>query len=422
LSAAQDSLDRGRTRSVMQWIAAGSVLLIGLHVTVYYGVTTAALPVALLFPVWSSTLSRFKRARTLMLLTVLALAAGELLAQVSQASHQIDGREAFASITLLGTGIGAVGVLLWASTIFSADRLALLFGLGMLLGELAAPSKWGSNPWKYAFAFPVAIILLSLFQRRRSGLMSLIVLAVLGLVSTVFDYRSFLGFCVLTGLLVLWQRATRSPGRERNRLAPLLLLGAAGLAIYFLATSLLVNGYLGSSLQQRSVAQIDASGSLLIGGRPEWAATVQLMRLNPFGYGLGAVPNADDLLAGKKGFASINVDYNNGYIENYMLGAQFHLHSIIADLWSSCGIAGLALAGVILVILLSSLSVALSERSASAAFLVVVLVALWDLGFGPIFSNLPDVTLALAMAMMLPHRRRDLAAVPGEPALIRVDG
>jgi hypothetical protein len=403
--AGQAAIDGRRVEALQLVVAIGSVLLIGLHSTLYYGVTTAAVPVALLIPVWTSILWRFRGAPSLMILTALALVAGVLLARVSAADHHIDGREAFASITLLATGIGAVGVLLWVSTIIRPDRIALLYGVGMLLGSAASPASWGSDPWKYAFAFPVAIIALSLFQQLRSGIMSLVLLGVLGLVSIVFNYRSFLAFCVLTALLVLWQKARRSPAASRNRFAPLLMMGVIGLGIYYLATSLLVGGFLGATLQQRSIAQIDASGSLLIGGRPEWSATVQLMKMNPWGYGLGATPNMDDLMAGKRGFASINADYNNGYIENYMLGNQFHLHSIIADLWSSCGVVGLVLAVLIVVRLLGSLSVALSASSASAVFVLTTLVAVWDLGFGPIFTNLTDVTLALALAMMLPHLR-----------------
>lgn len=405
MASGQDVLDRSRSDAVLRVLAAGSVLLIGLHVSLYYGVTTAALPVALLFPVWTAALSRFRGARSLMMLTLLTLLSGALLAELAAAEHRVDAREALASTTLLATGIGAVGVLLWASRVFPTDRIALLYGVGMLIGEIAAPGKWGSTPWKHGLAFPMAVIALTVLQRMRSGAASLTVLVALGAVSVVLDYRSFLGFCALTVLLLLWQRASPPAENKRNRFAPLLLLGAVGLAVYFLVSNLLVRGYLGASLQQRSIAQIDASGSLLIGGRPEWSATVQLMRMNPWGYGVGVVPNADDLMAGKQGFANINVDYNNGYIEKYMLGGQFHLHSIIADLWSSGGLVGLVLAVAIVGTLLTSLSVALSERRASAVLVLVVLVALWDMGFGPIFSNLTDVTLALALALSGAHRR-----------------
>ena len=95
-------------------------------------------------------------------------------------------------------------------------------------------------------------------------------------------------------------------------------MAALGLAVYYLGTTLLVDGYLGEAAQAKSVAQIDAAGSLIAGGRPELAATLALLGADFRGFGLGAIANYHDVLVAKTGMASINYDPNNGYVERYL--------------------------------------------------------------------------------------------------------
>src|SRR3712207_9122030 len=45
----------------------------------------------------------------------------------------------------------------------------------------------------------------------------------------------------------------------------------------------------------------------------------------------------------KAGMAQIGYQPNNGYVETYMFGGQFKLHSVIGDAWAYFGVAGILL-------------------------------------------------------------------------------
>jgi hypothetical protein len=82
---------------------------------------------------------------------------------------------------------------------------------------------------------------------------------------------------------------------------------------------------------------------------------------------------------------------------------------VVADLWALSGPAGLLLSAVIMFALAWSLSGEILARAANGLTLFVALVAVWDLAFGPLYSNLRDVMLAMGLVLMLkaerpPHR------------------
>lgn len=384
-------------------LAVALVLMVGLRYKLPlagHGSTTATLADLLLLPVCLSAVSPFRYARTLLVLTFTAVAGGTGLALLAVNEYQVSTTTAISEAVLILTGFLSVGVLLWAARVLTIARTALLYGLATLAGVSIDPSVWHTNPWKYAFALPSAIALLSLLGRR-SIVVQLSVLGLLGVVSAAFDYRSFFGFCMLTGVLLAWQQigGWKPP---RPKAAPIIAVGGLGIVMYYLGTTLLVDGVLGRKLQERSEAQIQASGSLLIGGRPEWTGTVELMKLRPQGYGMGVIPGRAETIAVKTGFAGIHVDYNNGYIEHFMLGSTFRLHSIVADLWAATGVFGLLLCAMAVFILTGAFTVRLATRTATPLFIFMALLGLWDLGFGTSFTNLPDVTLALALALFPP--------------------
>jgi hypothetical protein len=382
-------------------VAVLSVLLIGLNRPIANGVTTAALPVALMLPVSLSAVAAFRYARVLLVLAAVALLGGACLTLISSNTYAVDQNVAITEGLLVLTAVYSVGVLLWVSRLIGIDRVALLYGLAVLLGAALDRAKWGENPWKFAFAFPTVVVVLALVSRTRRFVLQLVALGALGLVSVLLDHRSYFGFCVLTGVILIWQRIGewRPP---RHKAFSVVAVGAAGLAMYYGGTALLVDGALGPELQERSEAQIEASGSLLLGGRPEWSGTVQLMRLRPEGYGFGVIPGTPEVKAVKTGFAGINVQYDNGYVERYMLGGAFRLHSIVAETWAYCGVFGLVLCGAIALVLIGAFVTRFATRTGTPLFLFLAVLGLWDLAFGPSYSNWPDVTIALALALCPP--------------------
>lgn len=183
---------------------------------------------------------------------------------------------------------------------------------------------------------------------------------------------------------------------------------ALGAGVYFLGSTLLVDGFLGQAAQQRSVQQIDQAGSLLLGGRPELAATWALIQDRPFGFGPGVSVNATDLDVAKSGMLNINYDPNNGYVEKFMFGDGIELHSSAGDLWADFGVAGLCLALFIIILTFRGLALLVASRKASGLALLVGIFSVWSLFFGPFYSTAPLFTLLMGL-MLIP-------ATGGSPA------
>jgi hypothetical protein len=171
---------------------------------------------------------------------------------------------------------------------------------------------------------------------------------------------------------------------------------------YWALSELLLSGVAGAEVQARTAAQINQSGSLLLGGRPEWTATWTLMRAHPLGFGLGTIPSPADVQLAKQGMAVARIPTAEGYIEHYMLARRFELHSVIADLWSNFGPVGVLLGLGMVALLLTRLVVLFHRRQATALLCFLALTGTWFLSFGPLPSDLPYV--ALALGLLLPGR------------------
>lgn len=358
---------------------------------------TGLLAAVALLPVWASAIPRFRGGRTLVFLSALGLLWGALLAAWSSVDHDFSSREAAeAGFVVLGA-VGAVGLLLWARMVLPLWRIGLAYGVGMLAtGLMDIPSS--VNAYKFELSLPLTIIVLSLAAASRRPIVSVAALAVLGALAILNDARSAFGFCLIAAALVLWQARTAS--RTTHRRLGLVSLGAVAAGGYVAISELLVAGALGAEVQARTVTQISQSGSLLLGGRPEWSATWALMQRDPMGFGLGVVPTAADVRVAESGFAVTNIPTAEGYIRNYMFGGRFELHSVIADLWSNLGVVGVALGLAMAALLVRGFVELFSRRQASALITFLVLMALWNLAFGPLPANLPDVALALGLVLL----------------------
>ena len=238
------------------------------------------------------------------------------------------------------------------------------------------------------------------------------VVAALGVYSVFDGYRSFFAFCVLAATLTVWQMRPNDEGRERSRWWPAILIAGLLTAGYMLMSTLITAGVLGEAIQERTTEQIEQSGSLLAGGRPEWAATMELVRLKPSGYGVGVIPNLEDVHTAKAGLESINIGLNQER-DRYMFGTEFRLHSILADLWVRYGVVGVALGATILVAIIRSLSFSLAARQASTAAILAALLALWSLFFEPSTTYWVRTCVAVGLVLVLRDQRFHLGRRQG---------
>jgi capsular polysaccharide biosynthesis protein len=398
--------------------AVTALFALGLDLSLPMATNTGLLAAVALLPVWATVVSRFRGAGTIAALAALGLVSGGLLAAWSAADHDFSSRQAAETSFHVLTAVGAIGLLLWARTVLPLWTVAVAYGVGQLVtGLLEAPAS--DNAFKFELALPLTIIVLAVADARRRPLPALAALAVIGVLDILNDARSAFGFCLVAAALVVWQaRPSRGPSGRAPWAGVLLLAGIAAGA-YLAMSELLVAGALGAEVQARTTTQIEQTGSLLLGGRPEWTATWALMREQPLGFGLGTVPNAADVHLGESGFAVTNIPTAEGYIKNYMFGGRFELHSIVADLWSNLGPVGLVLGLVMAGLLVRSFADLLGRRRAGALTSFLVIGGLWYLAFGPVPANLLDVALALGL-VLLPRQPREgrsaEKAAAGEPA------
>ncbi len=387
-------------RATDRWVALLVAFLVGADVPLAMRMTTATIAAVVLLPVWVGVLSRYRNAVALILLACAALLAGVLMSTYGPDTRIVDVAEARGTAVLLLTSIGSLGVLLWARSVVGVLSMVLAYGLGALI--FALPSAAGSpNPWKYFLAIPVSLVVLAVVGRTRSVTLWVVALGGLGAAGILMDHRSYFGVCLLTSLVLVWHARSHGLSRRGARLRALVFGAVGAYALYLLATTAMVAGYLGSENQERSLNQVQAGGGLLLGGRPEWAASAELMTHFPFGFGLGAVPTLQEVIVAKGGLASVGISGSNGYVEHYMFGGRFELHSVIADLWAWFGLLGLALGLLIGVVLVWGLTRPAEEVAVRPVVTFMCVVALWFVAFGPFYTSAGDIVLALAMSLPL---------------------
>jgi hypothetical protein len=158
-----------------------------------------------------------------------------------------------------------------------------------------------------------------------------------------------------------------------------------------------MEGILGEEARERSAAQVESGGGLLLGGRPELGATIALLKSKFLGIGLGIQPNWNDIQAGREGMASVGYDPINGYVDNYMFGGAFRLHSIFGELWVTFGILGLALAICFCWHAIAGVAAGPHRYGADALLLTAAIRTLWNLAFSPWLTSIPMVIVLLSL-------------------------
>lgn len=342
------------------------------------------------------------------------LVLGPVWAYLSHLSgRSVDVGNAIALYLLLGSVILTVLMVVWGRALdMSLGWIAIAYALGLALHAATKPDTFEINAWKFGFAVPVALAAFAVCQWLRWPWSPVVVAALLAAVNVLSDYRSFLGLLAAVALAVCFRKALNR-GRGRPWLLGTGVLLTA-LALYQLVVWASLMGWLGERNRVVTEAQIAGNGLALAGARSEWFATIALFRHFPLGFGPGAVPTRTDLAIGDSAMRMAGQTTSVDHVYRYMFGARFELHSILADFWAHFGIPGilwtLLLAGVVLAGTFRAL-----DRSENLSLQVFAgVLALWDLAFSPIGTNLAEV--AIAVGLFLPLRPvHPERVVPDEP-------
>lgn len=401
-------------RSTTIILAFVTLVLLGMRQQFNHTITFGYVAAIIVAPLWFPGLRKYRGAVLLMFLGLAALGSGFWLTQWNLAAHQAAANSMVNNAVLLLGLLLAFGVVLWARQVMPDYVVGLAYGLGLLLGVHRTGMAL-VNPWKFGFSLPIIIILLSLGSYlavkfgSRSRMAEIVPVIGLAVFSGLNDSRSLFAMLGLALILTIWQLIPKGRTPRRSIAKTVLAFSLLVVAAYEGGTSLLVDGYLGQSAQQRTIAQIDLSGSVLLGGRPEMAASFALFRSNPLGFGLGTVPSLSDIAVAKTGMAAINYQPNNGYVERYMFGSEFELHSTTADIWVIFGIPGLILALCVIIFLIRWIIVSVVHRNASTVVLFLCILTLWNMLFSPMLTSVTTMALALGLAALPRASNRGLA-------------
>jgi hypothetical protein len=239
----------------------------------------------------------------------------------------------------------------------------------------------------------------------------MIALLLLAVVSALNDSRSAGSMLLVAAALVVWQSLGSRLAKSSTTVRTLAVFGFTAVIGYAALQAFILEGWFGKAAAVRSEAQIAQSGSLLLGGRPELGASTELIAANPLGLGSGTLANGIDLLIAKTGMARLNYDPNNGYVEKYMFGNGFEVHSMLGDLWIRFGLFGAAMLVVALVIITLGTAGQVAKRTASGLMIFLAIQVFWDSLFAPFFStSISTLVLGVALAMV-PRPRKDASVI-----------
>lgn len=380
-------------------VAVALSVAVGANISLGYGLTAGtALSIAAAV-LWSGTAGHVRRLWLLFGLAALAIVSGVFLTLAHTSGGAVSTPDMITrSILLISLPIQAA-MLVWAAALIGGANMITAFGVGMLVG-IPFNASADPNAWRFTYSLAIAVAALAFAGRRNRLVPQLTVIGLLAAIGFFSDSRSNSSMLLLAAVLLVTQRLVRN-GTRRSRLwGGVTLVGVAGFALYTLVVSAILDGVFGEVTQQRTEAQIERGGSLLLGGRPEMAASSALISRHPFGMGSGVGTSYDDMMAAKEAMWSIGYDPNNNYVERYLFGGSVEVHSMLGDFWLWFGIAGAALLLVIVAIVLSGVARDFSRTALTALFAYLAIRLMWDVLFSPATSGLRLLPLTLAMAIL----------------------
>lgn len=390
--------DDGRAATVTRILAYVVCAAFALRLRVPPDLHLGTLVAIALLPVTLSTVRRYRGAGVILGLALAAAFGGILLTYIHAADHDTNTMPMVVeALRIAGIGVGVI-TLLWARSIIGLYRVALAYGVGGLI-SVAIDGANFDNLWKFSLSVPITLIVLSLPIATKTVTRQFIAVLALAALSALSDSRSLAATLLIAGALLLIQRRPGSP--RRSAWTVVVQIAAVGVGGFLALQAAIVEGILGEEVQARTALQIQTSGSVFTGGRPELGATVALLGAHPLGFGTGTVPSFRDIFIAKEGMAALGYNpLHNGYVDRYMFGTKFEVHSLLGDLWLLGGVLGGALGIAILVYAVYGMAHSIAVGAAAGVALFLGVRTVWDFFFSPIGTTF--FTVALCLALLLP--------------------
>lgn len=382
-----------------QALAMGVTVLIAMRVDLQFALTAGGAAAVALSPLWFGSALRSRWIRVIGGLTIIAALSGAVLTMVSSVDHtQLSYDLASRTVAIVQLA-AVVGFLVWAHRVTSLAKTSVAFAVG-LAASIPLHVSDDPNFWRFTLSIPLGVLVLTLCSLTDRLMLTLSVIGALAVVGLLNDSRSNSAFLLLTAVVLIWQRLSVVGSRRARGWGGVISLAAAGAAIAMLLQAAILEGYFGEVTQARTAEQIERGGSVVVGGRPELAASVALIARYPWGLGSGIKASYDDVQTAKSAMAGIGYDPNNGYVERFMFGTGIEVHSVIGDFWIWFGLAGTAVVVAILILLGTAIKRGYVAGALTPVLVYLVLRAFWDLPFSPFDSALRlwPLTLSLGIA------------------------
>jgi hypothetical protein len=353
-------------------------------------------------PLWLGRRSDYRVAAALQILLLACVACGLALLAFNPAGGSFSRSSSTGDLLLIARAGLAFGALLWCRTVLGVGRMTFLYGASGLLKSLVEfPPTTDANTWKYHYSWWLVLIALSLLGRRGWAPAAVCGL-IIAVIASISEYRALFVFLAMTSLFLVARIALRhwtnrlqsAPQAFRALAATWAALAVVVSTVYILMQNLLLRGFFGMDLQMKTQLQIDQYGSIISGGRVEPPITLRLMESNPLGYGPGYVPTTRDYYDGV--YEQVHSS-NLAYLNDYTFGGHIKLHSFWGDLWVNAGPVGLVTSVVMLALVVSALSWAITGPKPQFLAVFLAVWGGWHVCFSPIYSNLLDFTLIAAV-------------------------
>lgn len=396
----REYLPRNESRSpVTQSVALAITFIIAMRVELQFALTAGGAAAVVLSPLWFSSALRNRWSRLLGALAIAAVASGIILTMVNSADHTQMSFDLAARTVALLQLVAVIGFLLWAHRVTSLAKTSLAFAVG-LAASIPLHASGDPNMWRFTISVPLGVLVLALCSLTDRLILTLGAIGALAIIGLLNDSRSNSAFLLLTGVVLVWQRLSAVGSRRARGWGGVFSLVTAAALIAMLLQGAILEGYFGEVTQARTAEQIERGGSVVVGGRPEIAATLALIAKYPWGLGSGMKASYEDILAAKSSMAGIGYDPNNGYVERFMFGTGIELHSVIGDFWIWYGLAGVAFVLATLILLVTAIKRGYVAGALTPLLVYLAIRAFWDLPFSPFDSALRlwPLTISLAIA------------------------
>jgi hypothetical protein len=221
------------------------------------------------------------------------------------------------------------------------DNLILGFALSYFVGALIQPNQYfKSYPWKFGFAYGVALLLFILLQKHfiHSKIVLVSFLLIFVVINLALDARSLaLIILVATGIYLLSQIFKKS---KVNAVVALVVTLMFSPSIYTFYASEAAKGTFGFQIRQKYLDQTQYTNNLFYGGRTDVLVGLSQIKENPIvgqgSYASISPKNREQI------FTEIVRLNPNLYplLILYKEGSLIPIHSILFQFWIWYGIVG----------------------------------------------------------------------------------